>query len=199
MADTPAPRTDTALLVIDVQRDVMAAVWNRDAVIGRIKDLVARARNAGVPVVWIRHSDEDLLRDSAGWQIVPELEPRVGEPLIDKHHRDSFEDTPLTDTLKRLGVNHIVVCGAQSDACVLATLFGGFARGFSVTLIGDAHTTEPDSRPEYPTPESIITAINVIWTGQTVGDRHTAVITTQEALRMFAAPYPATQPEAAAD
>ncbi|MDR2975409.1 MAG: isochorismatase family protein [Propionibacteriaceae bacterium] len=188
MTRTLTPPTHTALLVIDAQRDVMATVWNRDAVVGRIKNLVDCARGAHLPVVWVRHSDDDLPHDSAGWQIVSELEPSVGEPLIDKHYRDSFDKTTLASTLEGAGIDHIVVCGAQSDACVLATLFGAFARGFSVTLIDDAHTTEPDSRPEYPTPESIVTAINVIWGDQAVGDRRTAVISTQQACAMFARP-----------
>ena len=53
-------RPNTALVVIDVQNGVVAHAHERDAVVANINELVGRARGAGVPVVWVQHSDEDL-------------------------------------------------------------------------------------------------------------------------------------------
>jgi Isochorismatase family len=47
------------------------------------------------PVVWVQHSDEQLARGGDGWQIVSELTPGDAEPLVEKNHGDSFDDTTL--------------------------------------------------------------------------------------------------------
>lgn len=83
-------RPNTALLVIDVQNDVVAGTYERDRVIANIAGLVGRARSEGAPVVWVQHSDEDLPKDSDGWQYVPELTRDPSEPLIHKGYGDSF-------------------------------------------------------------------------------------------------------------
>jgi len=60
-------RTNTALLVIDVQNGVVAGAHNRDGVIANINTLVDKARREDVPVVWVQHNDEGLVRDSEEW------------------------------------------------------------------------------------------------------------------------------------
>ena len=55
-----ADRPRTALIVIDMQNDVVAAAHARDSVIANIRTLVERARSQDVPVVWVQHSDEGL-------------------------------------------------------------------------------------------------------------------------------------------
>ncbi|NUR39834.1 MAG: isochorismatase family protein, partial [Streptomyces sp.] len=57
-------RPRTALLVIDVQKGVVADAHERDAVVATIAALVDRAREEGAPVVWVQHSDEDLVKGS---------------------------------------------------------------------------------------------------------------------------------------
>ncbi len=59
--------TTAALLVVDVQRDVMAESINSDAVIGNVRTLVDRARERSVPVIWVRHNaDQELVLGSDG-------------------------------------------------------------------------------------------------------------------------------------
>lgn len=134
-------RPATALLVVDVQVDAMQGVWGRAEIIDRIAVLIEAARSKGVPVIWIRHSDEWLPHGSDEWQIVPELLPAQDEAIVEKCFGDSFEATDLEEVLGAGKVGHIVVCGAQSDACIISTLYGGFVRGYNVTLVRDAHTT----------------------------------------------------------
>ena len=55
-------RPGTALVVIDVQNQVVHRAHERDAVVANIDSLVGRARREGVPVVWVQHSDEGLVR-----------------------------------------------------------------------------------------------------------------------------------------
>src|ERR671911_1959207 len=135
-------RPNTALLVIDVQNGVVEGAHERDAVVANVGSLVDRARREQVPVVWVQHSDEQLARGSDDWRIVPELTPNDAEPLVEKNYGDSFEDTTLETVLSDLAVGRLVVVGAQSDACVRATLHGAFVRGYDTTLVADAHTTE---------------------------------------------------------
>lgn len=157
-------RERTALLVVDVQKDVVAPSPNRDDVVGRIAGLVDRARDAGAPVIWVRHNDGGLARDSDGWQIVDELSPAEDEPIVEKQFGDSFEATDLEDRLAEGGIGSLVVCGAQTDACIRSTLHGGLTRGYDMTLVGDGHTTE-DMR-EWGSPVGVEDAIgytNLYW------------------------------------
>src|SRR6478735_3079123 len=104
-------RPNTALIVIDVQNGVVATGHERDAVVANVATLVDNAREQQVPVVWVQHSDEQTVRGSDEWQIVPELDPHDDEPLVEKHYGDSFEDTDLEDVLAALGVGRLVVAG----------------------------------------------------------------------------------------
>lgn len=135
------PGSHTALLVVDVQVGVVAEAWQRDAVVGHIAIAVAKARAAGVPVVWVQHQDDELPAGTPSWQWVPELQPEDGELRIHKQFNSSFEGTPLLAELERLGVGHLVLAGAATNWCIRATAFGALERGFDLTLVGDGHTT----------------------------------------------------------
>nr|BFE83981.1 hypothetical protein GCM10020093_065820 [Planobispora longispora] len=97
-------RTNTALLVIDVQNGVVGGAHNRDSVIANINVLLDKARAEGVPVVWVQHSDDDLKRGSNEWRYVPELVRRDSEPIVHKNYGDSFEATELEELLAERGV-----------------------------------------------------------------------------------------------
>ena len=159
-------RSNTALLVIDVQNGVVEGAHNRDGVIANINTLVDRARVEDVPVVWVQHSDDHLVQDSESWQYVPELIRRDSEPLVHKTYGDSFEDTDLEALLAERGVGRLVVTGAQTDACVRSTLHGAFVRGYDVTLVADAHTTEDLSAYGAPSPDQVIAHTNLYWQEQ---------------------------------
>jgi nicotinamidase-related amidase len=173
-------RPRTALVVIDVQHDVVAAAHDRDAVVGRIRGLVDRAREEQVPVVWVQHADEDLAHGSDGWQIVSELSPDPSEPLVEKSYGDSFEDTRLEDVLAELEVGRLLVTGAQTDACIRSTLHGALTRGYDATLVSDAHTTEDHSQWGAPPPDQVIAHTNLYWTYQTAPGRTAGTVSTEE-------------------
>lgn len=160
---TLSDRPGTALLVIDVQNGVVAPAHKRDEVLGNIDTVVGKAREAGVPVVWIQHNSEELVSGEEPWKIVPELDPRDGEPVVQKAYGDAFEDTVLESVLADLGVGSLVVTGAQTDACVRSTLHGAFTRGYDALLVSDAHTTEDLSAYGAPTPDLVIAHTNLYW------------------------------------
>ena len=173
-------RPNTALLVVDMQNSVIAKAHDRDAVVARVATLVETARRDRIPVVWIQHSDTQLARGSDAWRIVPELAPRVAEPLVEKHYGDAFEATDLEDVLSALRVGRLVVSGAQTDACIRSTLHGAFVRGYDVTLVSDAHTTEDHTAWGAPPPDQVITHTNLYWTYQTAPGRQAGTVATQD-------------------
>ncbi len=173
-------RPNTALLVVDVQQAVVGAAYRRDQVVANVGSLVERARAEGVPVVWVQHSDDDLERGSAGWQIVDELAPGEGEPLVEKHYGDSFEGTPLESVLAGLGVGRLVVVGAQTDQCIRGTLHGALVRGYDATLVSDAHTTEDQTAWGAPPPDQVIAHTNLYWTYEALPGRTGGTVGTDE-------------------
>ena len=172
-------RPNTALIVIDVQNGVVGEAHERDAVVANINTLVDKARTEGVPVVWVQHSGEGLQQGSDAWQYVPELTRQETEPVVHKTFGDSFEGTDLEQVLARAGIGHLVVAGAQTDQCIRSTIHGAFTRGYDVTLVGDAHTTEDQSPWGAPPPDKVIAHTNLYWEEQAAPGR-TADVTTAE-------------------
>ena len=130
------------LLVVDVQVGVVGRAWEAPRVIQNVARVVERARGQGVPVIWVQHASEDLVPDSAAWQWVPELVPAAGELRIHKRFNSAFEQTSLDGELARLGASHIVLAGAMSNWCIRATAHAALERGYDLTLVEDAHTTD---------------------------------------------------------
>ena len=180
-------RPNTALLVVDMQVQVVANADQRDTVVHHIATLVARARREAVPVVWVRHGDQDLVAGSPGWQIVPELVPADGEPIVEKSYGDALEDTRLESVLSELHVGRLVVTGAQTDACIRSTIHGALTRGYDVTLVSDAHTTEDHTQWGAPPPAQVIAHTNLYWTYQSAPGREAGTAKTAD-VRFGAAP-----------
>jgi nicotinamidase-related amidase len=173
-------RTNTALLVVDVQNGVVAGAHARDAVVANIGRLVEKAREQRVPVVWVQHNDGGLARGSDEWEIVSELSPDDAEPLVEKSYGDSFEETSLEDVLSGLGVGRLVVVGAQTDACIRSTLHGALVRGYDATLVSDAHTTEDQSAWGAPPPDQVIAHTNLYWNDETAPGRKAGTVETKD-------------------
>lgn len=173
-------RTNSALLVIDVQNGAVEGAHDRDGVIARIGSLVDRAREADMAVIWVQHADEEMPEGSPAWEYVPELERRDDEPLVAKHYGDAFEDTGLEQLLDERRVGHLIVAGAQTDQCIRSTLHGAFARGYDATLVGDAHTTSDLSAYGAPPPEQVIAHTNLYWNYQSAPGRAGAVVNSDQ-------------------
>jgi nicotinamidase-related amidase len=181
LAMTTLPdRPNVALVVIDVQNGVVDGSHNRDEMIANINTLIDKARAEDVPVVWVQHFSDSLVRGSDQWQYVPELERDDAEPLVHKAYGDSFEDTGLEALLAERGVGRLVVTGAQTDACIRSTLHGALTRGYDVTLVGDAHTTEDLTAYGAPPPEQVVAHTNLYWQFQTAPGRQAGTVETAD-------------------
>lgn len=154
----------TALLVIDVQNAVVANAHDRDGVIARLVTLVGRARRSGCPVIWVRHSDEELVPGTPGWNLVDGLAPSEDEPVIEKNFGDSFEGTSLGQALAERNISRIYVSGAQTDFCIRSTLHGAVTRGYDAILVSDCHTTDDKSLGSFSmAARDVIAHTNFYW------------------------------------
>jgi nicotinamidase-related amidase len=132
----------SALLVIDVQNGVVLNAFERAAVVSQINRAIDSARTNNLPVIWVQHSEEEMPIGSDYWQIIPELVPEDHDGRVDKIHGSSFKETDLAEILQEHDISHLYVTGAQSENCVNATTVDALERGYRVSLVSDAHTTD---------------------------------------------------------
>ncbi|MFB4331827.1 cysteine hydrolase family protein [Paenibacillus sp. CR_12] len=134
----------SALLVIDVQNEMFQVndpVYEGDRLLHNLKQLIAKARSGGIPVIYIQHNDEGLKAGSEAWKINPEITPAMSDTVIQKTRPDSFYHTTLEEELKRQGIEHVILAGMQSELCVDTTCRRASSLGYDVTLVSDAHST----------------------------------------------------------
>lgn len=159
---------NSALLIVDLQNDYCAAGGymeqhlQRDVssvahVAGTIGNLARAARQASVPVIWVRaaydpkYINPPMLgkqqeRGVAGQVLCAEgswgaeffeLAPKSGETVISKHRFSAFHDTGLTGILQDAGITSIVVSGVSTNVCIDSTVRDGFMAGFHIVVPRD--------------------------------------------------------------
>jgi nicotinamidase-related amidase len=150
---------NTALVIIDMQTDFCGVGGYVDkmgydlsmtrAPIEPIKRLLAVMRDRGFHIIHTREGQigagigdpgpcgRVLVRGEAGWEIIPDLAPRPGEPIIDKPGKGSFCATDLELMLRLRGIENLVLTGITTDVCVHTTMREANDRGFECVLVED--------------------------------------------------------------
>lgn len=158
----------TALVVVDMQNDFcapggyIAGALGRDVsglapIVPGIEALLAGARGAGMPVLWLAARYEEALvppsmlaqkrrlgieatccRAGTWGADFFGVRPVEGEWVFEKHTYSGFSNPDFAAHLGRLGVQALVFCGVQTNVCVESTLREAHARGFDVALAADA-------------------------------------------------------------
>lgn len=134
----------TALVVIDVQMAMFTAdekPHRGEETVANICSLLDKAREKGIPAVFVQHDGKGMPKGTAGWQLHPALVPREKEYHAYKQTRDSFHQTELDGILKSLGVDTLIFCGLQTEYCVNATCSRAYTLGYQAYLASDGHTT----------------------------------------------------------
>lgn len=140
-----------ALLIIDVQEAMFSfpdmKLYDEEGVMERISSLLHKARSAGIPVIYIQHTEEEgeFVKGTPTWEINSRIAPQPGDKVIEKTTPDSFHLTGLQEELERLDVTGLVICGMQTDYCVNATSRRASSLGYSSVLVKDAHSTFDDN------------------------------------------------------
>jgi len=144
----------TALIIIDVQNDYFPQgafpLADTDSTVAAIELAIKKAQNADIPVVIVQH----IADANAGvapffnpGTVGADVHPRILQlapeaPIIVKHYADSFEQTPLAETLAQLEVKELILCGMMTQNCVTHTALSREADKYqSVTVLTDASTT----------------------------------------------------------
>lgn len=140
-----------ALLVIDLQNDYFPdgkfPLWNTDVVLRNVEVAIGRAQAQGVPVILVQHVARQgvapfLNEGTVGAKIHPRvLAAAPNAPVVVKEHADSFEKTNLQETLGKLGVTELLICGMMTQNCVTHTAISKAAENYDVTILPDCCTT----------------------------------------------------------
>lgn len=136
-----------ALIIIDMQMEMQHRIQagrdcvNADAPI-RIAALADAFRQQGLPVIHIRHRDDNpespLHAEAAGYPPMPCAEATEGEAVFVKQTSSAFASTDLAAHLRKRGVSNLVVTGAVAGFCVNSTVRNGADLGFDMTVVRDA-------------------------------------------------------------
>lgn len=139
--------SDNALLIIDMQRGLFrgpVSPCSADAVLANICLLIARARQAEVPVFSARHigpDDSPFSEKGPLTQLIPELDVKTLDVVFTKRYPSCFRDTELKRELNQRGIKQLVIVGMKTEFCVDTTCRSAPELGFRTVLISDAHTT----------------------------------------------------------
>lgn len=139
-----ASRAALALVVIDMQVALVEGAYLADEMLARHVALIAKARAAQVPVVYVQHDHAtwaELKRGTPGWKIHPDIAPASGDAIVEKTASDAFYETPLRSILAGKGGRTIAITGMQTEYCVDTTARAALSQGFDVTLVSDCHST----------------------------------------------------------
>jgi nicotinamidase-related amidase len=131
---------DVALLIIDVQVEFIEgdpAVHDAANMLKRIQSLIAKARTANVPILYVEHVEDP---EEFG-PIHPQIAPQEGDIVIQKLTPNSFYQTPLQQELERKNIKKLILAGFQTEYCIDTTCRHAWSLGYDVVLLMDAHST----------------------------------------------------------
>lgn len=151
----PAPGrlSDSVLVIIDAQREYVDGklpLAGIGASLRAAAALLARARRAGTPVIHVVHRGKGGLFDPATpyYEIVPQLRPAAGEPVVEKTLPNAFAATDLAGAIERTGRKSLILIGYMTHMCVSTTARAALERGYRSTVVADATATRdlPDGQ-----------------------------------------------------
>lgn len=154
-----------ALLVYDMQVGILSQIKNAAEITRRVQRVLSAARESGIRVIFSRHMSlpkelmgvfqmrmamgwqrvetvEEIkpwfIRDTPGFQLIPEISPRATEAIFDKITMSAFEATPLNIVLRDCGVNTFAIVGVAMEVGIEPTVRHGADLGYVPVIVRDA-------------------------------------------------------------
>lgn len=151
--------SDTALVVIDLQKESGFGLFGMDEVVRNTQRTIEACRAAGIPVIYTRqinrHDGVGLSLDEPchasgeplyyadncdSIDILDEVAPEDGDIVIDKYRWSAFFETSLDLMLKSLGVKRLIIGGVVTDGCLMTSVFDAYFRDYRLQLVHDMCT-----------------------------------------------------------
>ena len=139
--------SNTALLVVDAQVNMFGEsfpIYQGDRLLEHLKQLIQRARNHGVLVVYLQNNGEKGEPDepgTSGWEIHPSLRPEENDLVVQKFEASAFPNTDLHRELQCRNIERLIVVGMQTEVCIRANSLNASELKYDVVLVRDVHST----------------------------------------------------------
>jgi nicotinamidase-related amidase len=148
MADT---HDNQALILVDIQNDYFPG--GRNPLVGSeaaavvAKKMLDKAREKHEPIIHVQHTSlrpnaTFFLPGTPGSEIHPLVAPLPDEIVVQKHHPNSFRETPLLDELRSRRLSRLLFCGMMTHMCIDTTVRAASDLGFQCIVVGDATATK---------------------------------------------------------
>lgn len=158
------PKLAEALVVIDMQKALQYS-YDFNGLIRKINDRISQYRTANLPIIFIQHNDQDVVRGSDMWKLSNKLDKQSEDIVVEKFHPNAFYQTNLNKVLMEHKIRTLELCGAQTEYCCNATIVMAHGLGYKIVMEHDMTTTFDN---DYMTAEDTISFFENIWGGRFV-------------------------------